>query len=199
VDNSAHRRRSGRRLAGEADRYPYPPEDFKALRVRWAVGEPHGPDGKQIGLDAIALTEHFHGRESWSIYRHLFREYRSDRGVFWAEGVAIIPGAEANIREGAHVIVLGEVGELRRLDRAFATQRSEGYEPRLREFLDTSENFDVVRIGAHMFRPTKELGKFRAAQSPPSACTRGQRQGLRHRADVDRPSPRTGAADRRGQ
>jgi len=117
---------------------------------------------RRVGLDGFALTEHFHGRDFWSIYKHLFRMYPSDGGVFWADGLAIIPGAEVNIREGAHMIVLGEVGELRRLDRAFVQELSEGYEPGLREFLDVSEDFEVARIGAHMFRPNKELGKFAA-------------------------------------
>jgi len=67
------------------------------------------------------------------------------------------------IREGSaeSVIVLGEVSELRRLDRAFAVPLSHHYEPTFREFLDVTEYFDVARIGAHMFRPCKELGKFR--------------------------------------
>src|SRR5262249_34870033 len=61
------------------------------------------------------------------------------------------------------VIVLGEVAELRRLDQAFPTPLSQGYEPRLREFLDVTDDFEIARIGAHMFRPCKELGKFQAA------------------------------------
>ena len=67
-------------------------------------------------------------------------------------GIALIPGAEVNIREGAHVIVLGEVAELRRLDESFPTRLSEHYEPTLREFLDVTDDFDIARIGAHMFR-----------------------------------------------
>jgi hypothetical protein len=56
--------------------------------------------------------------------------------------------------------VMGEVPELRRLDRAFPRRLSDGFEPSLREFLDVTDDFEVVRIGAHMFRPEKELGKF---------------------------------------
>ena len=114
----------------------------------------------RVGLDGLALTEHFHAADFWSVHEHLERAYPMSGGVFWAERLALIPGAEINIREGAHVIVLGDVSELRRLDRAFAEPRSHRYEPTLREFLDVSEYFEVARIGAHMFRPTKELGKF---------------------------------------
>ena len=117
----------------------------------------------RAGLDGLALTEHFHATGYWRIYLHLEETYPLERGLFRTERVAVIPGAEVNIAEGAHVIVLAEIGELRRLDRAFPVRLSEGYEPALREFLAVTDDFDLVRIGAHMFRPGKELGKFPAA------------------------------------
>ena len=119
--------------------------------------------GRRVGLDALALTEHFHATGYWKVHEHLEATYPCVRGLFRAEGLALIPGAEVNIREGAHVIVLGEVAELRRLDDAFPTRLSARYEPTLREFLDVTDDFDVVRIGAHMFRRCKELGKFTAS------------------------------------
>jgi PHP-associated len=113
-----------------------------------------------VGLDGVALTEHFHAAGYWDIHRHLADAFACRGGVFWADGVALIPGAEIDIREGAHVVVLGDVAEIRRLDRAFPRLLSQGYEPRLREFLDVCDGFELARIGAHMFRRTKELGKF---------------------------------------
>lgn len=117
---------------------------------------------RRVGLDALCLTEHFHAREYWEIPCHLENSFPCVRGVFWTDGIALIPGAEVNIREGAHVIVLGEVAELRRLDAAFPQRLSDHYEPTLREFLDVTDDFDIARIGAHMFRRCKELGKFAA-------------------------------------
>lgn len=118
---------------------------------------------QRVGLHAMCLTEHFHATAYWAIPRHLESAYPCERGVFWAGDVALIPGAEVNIREGAHVIVLGDVAELRRLDETFPQRLSERYEPTLREFLDVTDDFDVARIGAHMFRRAKELGKFAAS------------------------------------
>jgi PHP-associated len=117
---------------------------------------------RRVGLDGVALTEHFHARGYWDIPTYLEATYPCAGGVFWASGVALIPGAEVNIREGAHVIVLADTAEIRRLDRAFREPLSCGYEPALREFLDVTDDFDLARIGAHMFRPSKELGKFAA-------------------------------------
>ena len=82
---------------------------------------------QRVGLDGVCLTEHFHATAYWDIPRHLETSYRCDRGVFWSRGMALIPGAEVNIREGAHVIVLGEIAELRRLDEAFPQPLSEHY------------------------------------------------------------------------
>jgi predicted metal-dependent phosphoesterase TrpH len=118
---------------------------------------------RAVGLDAVALTEHFHARGYWDIYEHLADRYPCERGVFHADGITLIAGAEVNIREKAHVIVLGEVAELRRLDEAFPELLSRGYEPTLHEFLDVTADFELARIGAHMFRRSKELGKFAAA------------------------------------
>jgi predicted metal-dependent phosphoesterase TrpH len=117
---------------------------------------------RRVGLDAIALTEHFHATEFWRIPEHLERTYPAERGIYRADGVVLVPGAEINVRERAHVIVLADVGELRRLDRAFREPLSAGYEPALRELLDVTDDFDLVRIGAHMFRRGKELGRFPA-------------------------------------
>jgi len=117
---------------------------------------------ERIGLDGFALTEHFHGRDFWAIYDNLDEMYPCERGTYRAGGMAVIPGGELNIREGAHVIILGDPAEIRRLDRAFPEPLSSGYEPAFREFLDVSDDFEIARIGAHMFRPTKELGKFAA-------------------------------------
>src|SRR5262245_50147976 len=116
--------------------------------------------GRRVALDGLALTEHFHATGFWEIYEHLRAAYEQRDGVFWAGGLALVPGAEVNIREGAHVIVLGELREIEGLDQAFPGLLSHGYEPPLQEFLDVSAAFDLARIGAHMFRPKKELGKF---------------------------------------
>ena len=118
---------------------------------------------RRVGLDGLAMTEHFHATAYWDVHNHLTATFPERGGVFWAGDLALIPGAEVNIREGAHVIVLGEVAELRRLDESFPQRLSEHYEPTLREFLNVTDDFELARIGAHMFRRTKELGKFAAA------------------------------------
>ena len=119
--------------------------------------------GQRVGLDALAVTEHLHARTYWRVYDHIERTYPRVGGLYRAGDLSLITGGEVNIREGAHVIVLGDLDEIRRLDRAFPDRLSRGYEPALREFLDVTDDFDLLRIGAHMFRRSKELGKFPAS------------------------------------
>src|SRR4030095_2932639 len=90
---------------------------------------------RRVGLDGLALTEHFHATDFWAVHDHLERTYPVDGGVFWADGLALLAGAEVNIREGGDVIVLGEGTEFGRLDRALPEPLSHRYEPTLREFL----------------------------------------------------------------
>jgi hypothetical protein len=63
-----------------------------------------------------------------------------------------------NIREKGHIIVIGPVEEMARLDASFPRPLSSGYEPAFPELLDASDELNVVRIGAHMFRENKKLG-----------------------------------------
>jgi histidinol phosphatase-like PHP family hydrolase len=120
---------------------------------------------RRIGLDGFALTEHFHAVNYWEVYKALFRRFPYRDGMFWpGEDLCILPGAEVRIREGADVIVIGPIAELKKLDEAFPLRLSEQYFPRFSEFLDEAARCDLILIGAHMFREQKELSKFGAAE-----------------------------------
>ena len=161
VDNGGQLQRGGARLK-RIDTHSHPKISKHFALNPAAVTRMIGM-ARRVGLDGLALTEHFHATAYWEVHQHLAATFPEKGGVFWAGDLALIPGAEVNIREGAHVIVLGEVAELRRLDESFPRRLSEHYEPTLREFLDVTDDFEIARIGAHMFRRSKELGKFAAA------------------------------------
>jgi predicted metal-dependent phosphoesterase TrpH len=161
VDNGGQLQRGGARLK-RIDTHSHP-KISKHFALNPAAVTRMIEMARRVGLDGLALTEHFHATAYWEVHQHLAATFPERGGVFWAGDLALIPGAEVNIREGAHVIVLGEVSELRRLDESFPRRLSEHYEPTLREFLDVTDDFEIARIGAHMFRRSKELGKFAAA------------------------------------
>jgi predicted metal-dependent phosphoesterase TrpH len=161
VDNGGQLQRGGARLK-RIDTHSHP-KISKHFALNPAAVTRMIEMARRVGLDGLALTEHFHATAYWEVHQHLAATFPERGGVFWAGDLALIPGAEVNIREGAHVIVLGEVAELRRLDESFPRRLSEHYEPTLREFLDVTDDFEIARIGAHMFRRSKELGKFAAA------------------------------------
>ncbi len=119
---------------------------------------------RRIGLDGIALTEHFHALRFWEVHDTLLRWFPYHRGIYRvSKDFSVVAGAELGIREGADMILLGEVGELRRLDRAFPKRLSAGHKPGFKEFLERLDGFDLLVIGAHMFRQRKSLEKFAPA------------------------------------
>src|SRR5262245_12199525 len=87
----------------------------------------------RVGLDGVALTEHFHAVGFWPVHEHLAHTYPNEGGVFWADGLALIPGADINIREGAHVHVLGD-------------QRAPPPRPRVSRAVVASLRADVSRV-----------------------------------------------------
>jgi len=56
---------------------------------------------RRAGLDGLAITEHFHGTGFWTIWDHMEANVHLERGLFWAGDLALVPGAEINIAEGA--------------------------------------------------------------------------------------------------
>lgn len=109
--------------------------------------------GRQIGLGGLAVTEHFHARDFWTIYEALRRIFPAEDGVFQAgEGFFIIPGGEVSLREGNHLVVLAPVDELSLLDKSFHQPLSAGYHPPFAELLEAVQGREVLLIAAHIFR-----------------------------------------------
>lgn len=134
-----------------AKRFPLD-EGYLAQQLAWAV---------RCGLDGIAVTEHFHACEFWKTHDLLAAWFPYRQGVYRSvDGFCILPGAEVTLQEGGHLLLLGDVESLRRLDDAFPLRLSQGYRPSLPQLLDRTDSLDLIRIGAHMFRRRKGLRRL---------------------------------------
>jgi hypothetical protein len=102
-------------------------------------------------LNGFALTEHIHAPTYWDTYRLLRKEYNYSCGIFKINAnFNIFNGAEVNLREDGHVLVIGEMELIRELDSRL--DLNNGYRPSLEELVDTCSD-DLLLIGAHPFRP----------------------------------------------
>jgi len=116
---------------------------------------------RRSGLDGIALTEHFHAAGFWEAHDLLATWFPCRHGVYLvAEDFRVVAGAELSLREGGHILLLGDLDSMHRLDVAFSRPLSEGFRPAFRQLLEQAEELDLLMIGAHVFRRGKDLQRL---------------------------------------
>jgi len=119
---------------------------------------------RRIGLDAVVLTEHFHAPDFWQMYEVMAGTLPYSNGVFvLAGGFRVLTGAELGTAEGCDLLALGTLLQLRRLDSGLPQRPSAGYRPTCAEAIESARSAGVFLIGAHMYRPKKELAKITPA------------------------------------
>lgn len=108
-------------------------------------------------LSAFALTEHIHAADFWRAHALLAQRFSYADGVYLGGAVPMFSGAEITCRGAGDLVVIGDLDAIRALDRRFRPRLSEGAHPTLAEFLAESRDLPLIRVGAHPFRPGKEL------------------------------------------
>lgn len=114
---------------------------------------------RRVGLDMLAVTEHIDLPDFWEIYEHLEMLCQDRSGCFSWKGITVLTGAEVNIYEGGHILMIGSLDAIRELEKR--TGRLDGRNsPFFMDLLDASEDLDFLRIGAHPCRGNLELWKM---------------------------------------
>jgi len=130
--------------------------DFEMRSVHQMVAQ-----ARRVGLDGVALVEHFHASNFWEVYEILGRTFAYADGVYRTEsGFHILTGAELSLMDNgrpADLILLGTLAQLRRFNGRLARPATGGYRPALAEAVAVARETGIFVIGAHIFRPGKEL------------------------------------------
>lgn len=117
--------------------------------------------GRRVGLDGVALVEHFHATGFWDVHETLGQMFAYAEGVYRTEsGFHILTGAELSLMDQgrpADLLLLGTLDQLKGFDGRLARPATGGYRPPLAEALAAARETGLFVIGAHMFRPGKEL------------------------------------------
>ncbi|HEV2283206.1 MAG TPA: PHP-associated domain-containing protein [bacterium] len=116
---------------------------------------------RRVGLDGIALVEHFHASNFWDVHETLGRMFVYADGVYRTEsGFHVLTGAELSLMDRgrpADLILLGTLDQLCQVDARLARPATGGYRPPLAEAVAVARETGTFVIGAHIFRPGKEL------------------------------------------
>jgi PHP-associated len=116
---------------------------------------------RRVGLDGIALVEHFHASNFWDVHEILGRTFAYADGVYRTErGFHVLTGAELSLVDKgrpADLILLGTLDQLRRFNGRLTRPATGGYRPSFAEAVAAARETGLFVIGAHMFRPGKEL------------------------------------------
>lgn len=119
-------------------------------RLNWA---------RYVGLDMLAVTEHIDLPDFWEIYGHLEALCRDHSGCFSWKGLTVLPGAEVNVYECGHILLIGSIDALRELEKRMGRLDARNF-PFFKDLLDASEDLSFLRIGAHPCRGDHELWKM---------------------------------------
>ncbi|TDX59004.1 PHP domain-containing protein [Orenia marismortui] len=112
---------------------------------------------KKNGLDAIALTEHFHTVNFYNIYKTLDQNYEYKDDYYDVDGFKVFCGMEVDIKEKGHIIIVGRKEDLLDLRGLFPEVITEKEFPTLEYLIAEAEKRNLIKVGAHPAKRSKYL------------------------------------------
>jgi histidinol phosphatase-like PHP family hydrolase len=112
---------------------------------------------KDCGLNALAITNHFNTPDFIGVFAYLDRQFPYSGIYYDVNGIKIIPGMEVNVKEGPHYVVLGRREDILAYYSRFLNHMTPETYPSTEEFLGLQQDFILITILAHPFRPNREI------------------------------------------
>lgn len=109
------------------------------------------------GLHAVALTEHFNTKRFPELYRELDRHCAYADDYYVMNGIRVIPGMEVDVKEGAHILLIGGRERIIEVRQRLEGHTASGHYIGTAELLDLADEYDCLRIGAHPYREENPL------------------------------------------
>jgi histidinol phosphatase-like PHP family hydrolase len=115
---------------------------------------------RRAGLDALAITNHFNTPDFESTYTYLDRRYPYLGASYDVEGIKLFPGMEVNVREGPHIVVIGERQHILDCYARLRHNMTEETYCSAHEFFDRKAELPLLTVLAHPFRPKREVTRL---------------------------------------
>ncbi|WP_307476776.1 PHP domain-containing protein [Paenibacillus harenae] len=114
-------------------------------------------EAKENDLQAIALTEHFNTRNFFDMMDQLDREFKYRGDYYLVNGLKVFSGMEVDVAEIGHILLIGNRADIRELRGQLEPYSGKETFIPFKELLDRTDNYDMLRIGAHPMRESTPL------------------------------------------
>ena len=112
---------------------------------------------RQVGLDALAVTEHFNSSNIDVLYPTLDAEFEYVGDYYLADGIKLFPGLEIDVQEGPHILVLGNRAAIEVLRGRLQPHLTPDTFCSMAELFAKQAGLDCLTICAHPFRPHRNI------------------------------------------
>lgn len=126
---------------------------------------------KQVGLDAICLTEHFNTTKIDEFFYFVLSISERDGDTLLLDnGLRIFPGIEVEIKEGGHLLCIGKAEDIMEISGALAAHRAADNFASFKELVEIIAPYPILLGAGHPFReglrsnisylPSEDLQRF---------------------------------------
>ncbi|WP_364144788.1 PHP-associated domain-containing protein [Paenibacillus sp. LPE1-1-1.1] len=120
-------------------------------------------EAKENGLHAVALTEHFNTLNFTDLLDQLDYHFDYTNDYYLVEGLKVFSGMEVDVANKGHILLIGNRVIIRELRQQLDAHTAKDSFIPLDELLDRTEDYPLLRIGAHPMRESTPLTHHAAA------------------------------------
>lgn len=114
-------------------------------------------EAKENGLQAVALTEHFNTLNFTDMLDQLDYHFDYKNDYYLIEGLKVFSGMEVDVANKGHILLIGNRMIIRDLRQQLEPHTTKDSFIPLEELLDRTDDFPLLRIGAHPMRESTPL------------------------------------------
>lgn len=120
---------------------------------------------REVGLDAICLTEHFNTLQFQEVYSYISSMgRREDDSILLDNGLRLFPGMETDIAEGGHILSIGPMDAILALNQELEPHKQkEDFLP-FDQLMDLFDRYPVLVGAAHPFREGSHIPELSKEQ-----------------------------------
>lgn len=112
----------------------------------------------EVGLDAVAVTEHFHTYQFEDAYNYILENSQEIGDILhYKNGLYIYPGKEVDTKDGNHILVLGNMKTILEINRALDDFKDADSFINFSSLMDLLDDYNVLRGIGHPFRKCNNI------------------------------------------